>query len=330
MFYFFALVYTLLMPLLAYGLAYGSGGHPIDIIIRTGFLTVIGWLYILIMVSFGYESPNPLSRLDARISRFIRSALSYVRRAGQAVALALFAFLFVFTPSAHAAIALDNANAWDGGLNISGNYTEAYTNTAGTAMVLSVWTQTGTAYVPPSSVTWNGTNLVMKCEEHGNNGQFLDVSEWALASPATGSHTIQVNLTGTSVRNALQAVTLTGTNTVSPFGATNGNTSGTSPSTGSVAVTTTQANSWIVYGINSDGASMTTTGTNQTDRASVTTSGGYPNSISTQTTTTVGSYSGTWSFTGATSYTACGLEVKTPAVATPTSVILNLLRARWY
>lgn len=208
------------------------------------------------------------------------------------------------------ALAYDSSIAVDPGTNLSGSYSTAFTNTAGNVLVVSVWTRYGSAYTSPSSVTYNGVNLTKKVATNDGGSDFSEVSIWGLESPATGSNTLTVNLTGTSIRNAVQAVTLSGAD-AAPFGATGGAGSASSPSTGSFAITTTVANSFIIAAQNDDGSvPATVTGTNQTTRASVTAAGGYQNSITTQTTTTTGSYTNSWSFSGASGYAASGIEIK--------------------
>lgn len=242
--------------------------------------------------------------------------------------LVLLPLLFILPGSAHAAIAYDNSIAVDPGTNLSTSYSTSFTNTAGNALVVAVWTRYASAYTKPTSVTYNGVALTYLADYNDGAADYKDVSFWGLASPATGANTLTVNLTGTSIRNAVMAVSLTGA-AASPFGAVGGG-GASSASSGSFSVTTTAANSWIVGAESDDGGTAATvTGTNQTLRASVVAAGGYSNTISTQTTTSTGSYTNSWNFSATGAWAGGGVEVK-EATAAVGGGLVPLWRAFWF
>lgn len=207
------------------------------------------------------------------------------------------------------ALTLSNALAYDPGTNLTTSYTTSFTNTSGNALVVTVWTRYGAAFTSPTDVTYNGVSMTKLKEQDDGQGDFSRVSVWGLASPATGANNIVVSLTGTSIRNSMMVVSLNGAD-ASPFGATDGNGGLITNSNGTFSLTTTQANSWIVSHCFADGTGLITNGSNQTTQAN-NAPNGYYNNITTQTTTTAGSYTNSWSIAGTNAgWSAAGVEVK--------------------
>jgi hypothetical protein len=136
-----------------------------------------------------------------------------------------------------------------------------------------------------------------------------DLAIGYLVNPSTGSNSVVWGtLTNLSDWTAA-SVSLTGT-TATPS-SPGSNTATASSGTASVAVTTTAANSWVVgYCWQVGAAAFTITGTNQTSRNTVEDfDSSFISNISTQTTTTAGSYTSSWTFTS-TLWVALGLEIQ--------------------
>lgn len=137
------------------------------------------------------------------------------------------------------------------------------------------------------------TQQVVAGPDADNNKTYI----FTLGNPATGAHTLSCSFSGNASPVALAGISLTGTNTSSPAGANNTSTPASATSF-SLAVSTSFANSWIVDGCVTSsfggGDTMNATGTNQTSRQSSSVSGFGNMGASTQTTTTTGSYTGTW------------------------------------
>lgn len=248
--------------------------------------------------------PQRIPRLEV-----VRAPVAYVPGFGSLPSFSPYCF----------AIALDASSAADGGTNTATPASTSHTCTGSNlALATGIWNQAtsvGTRQTP-NSITYNsvslGTNKVVQDDATVLYTVFL----YGLAAPSTGANNLTWTYASSTIRNGNCNVSLSGCDP-SPFGNTNGATSGPSATTVSAAVTTTAANSWVVSFLNQDGTAgaSTTTGTNQTERTFVATAGGYMIDMSTQTTTTAGSYTAGWSMVGAGTMDMVSLEVKELATA---------------
>lgn len=161
------------------------------------------------------------------------------------------------------------------------------------------------AAVTSISVTYGGNAMTLIRTDS-------NVTLWQLIAPPTGSQTVAASWT-TSVFAEGGAVSLTGAAQTSPVGTT-GTTTAASTTSVSLAISTATANSFVVSFAGTDNAlyaSVSATGTNQTLRVSSKGSGQIWEMISTQTTTSAGSY--TAGFSGATfstTWTMQSAEIK--------------------
>lgn len=151
-----------------------------------------------------------------------------------------------------------------------------------------------------TGVTYNGVAMTQKVTKTQDADVLTEL--WYLASPATGSNTVEITYSGSITRRRGIAVSLTGTNGTTGVTASGGQGTGTSFS---LAATTQTDNSWIVDGYGDGGSgtglNFAATGTNQTQRAQVD-NDANPRTLglSTQTTTTAGSYTGSITLAAAT------------------------------
>lgn len=146
-----------------------------------------------------------------------------------------------------------------------------------------------------TAVTYGGVAMteIQSRQQLGN----AQVKLWYLIAPATGSNSVAIT-GGTSSMRA-SAVSFTGVAQTSPIGASNvgsANMTSTGPVKLNVAVTTTQANSWLVGAFTGEGSQATTdlSFTIGTERSEAAAGTGVASTAS-NTTTTTGSYSIEWS-----------------------------------
>lgn len=196
------------------------------------------------------------------------------------------------------AIAFDATSSLDG----AGSHFTTFTYNAtctGTGLTLTINTTANEVGAPTissmsfNSVACTGVNSVI----FGNSGTY----QWYQAGPSTGTHTLSITLNKSGLISS-GCMSFTGTNTV-PLGAFNTN-NNSSSTTSSVTLTTTSANSWIADCLFVSAGKSTVipvvTGTNQTSRF-VNDAFGVNNQLiagSSQTTTSAGSYTTSWSFSG--------------------------------
>lgn len=221
------------------------------------------------------------------------------------------------------AIAFDAASAGDGGTNTATPASTSHTCTGSNlALATGIWNQaTSGSRQTPNSITYAGVTLGANKVAQDNSATVLyTVFLYGQASPTTGTNNLTWTYASSAVRNGNCNVSMTGC-AASPFGAT-GNATVASSSSISASTTTTAANSWVVSFMNQDATAgqSTPTGTNQTERTFVATAGGYMIDMSTQTTTTAGSYTAGWSMTNPGTMDMVSLEVKELAASGPANV----------
>jgi len=179
--------------------------------------------------------------------------------------------------------------------------------TGGTNRILIV----STAENPATSVTYNGTSMTKATSTIGT-------SIWYLINPASGTHDIVVNASHAGF--SLSAVSLDNVDQSTGIGAvaTRDDGGATTASSGSLSLSTTHANSWIVDSLyvntNSSAADRhpTATGSNQTLRSApyINYSVEYGNGAqSTEMTTGTGSYTTSYSWTNSDWWTMSSVEV---------------------
>ncbi len=193
------------------------------------------------------------------------------------------------------AIAKDiTSTAAASGTNLTTDLTWTHTCTGSNlALVVGVVTQTATN-INPTSVKYNGVSMSLLTTQ-GNANPNLQLAVYYLANPTIGANTIDVNWSGASVaRSGAIAISLTGT-AASPAG--NGASNAQATTTPSLPTTTGTANSWIIdfLEVGNTPETATATGTNQTKQDSIIVLSNFEINISTQTTTTAGSYTNSWS-----------------------------------
>lgn len=215
------------------------------------------------------------------------------------------------------AIAFDAASSADlgtTGTSLTFSHTCTGSNltlTCGSAIGNSTSSGNGT-----SSITYNSVGLTSAASVGLNNDNRFNDSLWYLANPAIGANNVVITSLLSSSTITGGAISLSGT-AVSPAGNTATNFGNSS--TPSVSITTGTANSWVVNAIVLNntvaGANPSATGTNQTSRYQQTeAAGGRAICGSTQTTTTTGSYTSSWSI-NITAWGSVALEIK-PSTST--------------
>lgn len=173
------------------------------------------------------------------------------------------------------------------------------------------------------SATWNGSAMteVIKVTNATTDAY---VYIWKHLTPDSGTHNLVISQSGSSAVNG-GGVELTG---ASDTGATNSNNQ-TSNNAPTVALTTTVANSVVLNigtagGGDSSATTATATGTNQTERWQRTSGNSRDTFVSTQTTTTAGSYTSSWSLTASFATTMLAVEIK-PTIATANGNFLDFM-----
>lgn len=113
------------------------------------------------------------------------------------------------------AVAVESAASQISNISSNTSITYALTVTSGTAVVVGVTLRQGNTC---SSVTYAGSNLTQLGAV--TNGTDVRVELWGIVSPATGANNVVVThtATGSNGRVVSGAVSLTGTDTSSPFG----------------------------------------------------------------------------------------------------------------
>jgi len=139
--------------------------------------------------------------------------------------------------------------------------------------------------------TYNGDAMTLADEQIGTDALYTSI--YYLLAPDTGTHDIICSNNTSASGSTISALSFAGANT-SSVGASN-STYQSSASSISTALTTTNANSYVVALACRNGSTdaLTPTGTNQTQRTNVV--GESRCYTSTQTTTTAGSYTNAWS-----------------------------------
>lgn len=209
-----------------------------------------------------------------------------------------------------------------------------FSHTVASSAVLYVGVMNGFSGSPDTltSVTYNGVNLSLVSTYRNVTDSGISCSIWALDTPSSGTHNIVITYSDATLMLSGESISLLGTNTSGSAGASNGGVLNGSANTSiSTSITTTQANSLIVsIGINNQGTqTQSATGTNQTlqQQQDNTLVPGYGNSRSglyTQTTTTIGSYTNSFSTTGSSKNLGISaIEVKASTIQNLTLTAAN-------
>jgi len=226
------------------------------------------------------------------------------------------------------AIAYDNAVLDSSGSTNITTHTTANFTVTGSNITLTTcgYGQAGSATYP-SNFKWGGSGGTAMTTASANiwvTGAALSVSQWYLDDVAAATQTVYV-LYGTSQsRIGVGVLSLTGCASGS-LGAVNTNSSTTYGSGSTVAVTTTTANSFVLSRCSAnDTATASATGTNQTLRYDGNILGDHRAMGSSQTTTTAGSYTSSYTWTsGVGGWVISAMEVKAGV-----SPITNIADAR--
>lgn len=158
----------------------------------------------------------------------------------------------------------------------------------------------------PSGVTYNSVALTKAV----SNASPFNCSIWYLASPATGANNIVVSFAA-STKFGVGAVSFTGANIDSPLGITGSNEDGTGSTTASVTVTTQKNNSYLVDAAAINGNPTITLGGSQTSIVSQHNGGdNYDEYASYKATTTAGSATMQYTWTGAQIWQMCVAEIR--------------------
>ncbi len=176
-----------------------------------------------------------------------------------------------------------------------------------------------------TGVTYNGTSMTEVSTAQGFGSGTDKHRAWILVAPSSGANNIVVSLSG-ALRCEIYALSLTGANQAyQPDASSKTNGSSTSATN---SVTTIADNSWVVYGMEGNGSTGFSAGTNSTQVQYITNRGtiGYggpktPAGSFTQATTISGS--GQWTFRQVAIQPAGGIEFDSatnPSLATATSL----------
>lgn len=219
------------------------------------------------------------------------------------------------------AIAFDAASSGDGGIATTNTYSHTCT---GSNLTLTTHAMGVQSPIPTITATYNAVSMTQSATVTDASTSSR-VSIFTLASPSTGANNV-VTTTSASARNYGGSISMTGTDS-SPAGASNSGTG--SSTTPSIAVTTGTANSWVVNAVLLNGTIATlapsATGTNQTSRFQVDHVAGGTSAVgSTQTTTTTGSYTSSWSLGSSVLWVSVVLEIK--PLATPSTATGDFMR----
>lgn len=158
-----------------------------------------------------------------------------------------------------------------------------------------------------TSVTYNGDSLTLANSQVGDSR----IYQYYMVAPDVGTANVTVNFSGNS-DYSIVAINIVGVDQTDPIGTVGGGTG--SSSSPSHSITTEQADSFVVAGVAWGGRSSgapSATGTNQTARVAIDDgTNGFEYGSSTQTTTTTGSYTSSWSGGVSTGYAHGLIEVK--------------------
>lgn len=217
------------------------------------------------------------------------------------------------------AIAFDSTTS-STGTSVSG-LTYSFTNTAGDLVVVGVCLNDATT-ARTTGVTYAGVAMTKAVENNDDSpGSQTSTSIWYLASPATGANNVIISTNTSGININSGAISLSGTHTASPLGATTtkNQANGT---TCTQDLTTTYNNSIVIdcWGQSGTSTSVTATGSNQTARWTNSTS--RTAFGSTKTTTTAGAQTMSWSWTTSRVTGGCLAEFRELVVATPNRLAL--------
>lgn len=167
-----------------------------------------------------------------------------------------------------------------------------------------------------TDITYNGVAMTYSTEQV-NGSALAKVYQYYLIAPATGTHDIVVTYSG-NADYSVGGISLTGADQTSPKGAVGGGTgTGSAPSN---AVVTTFANSMVLSGVvwaGQNAGSCSATGTNQTTRYAIDNGSVFLEAGgSTQTTTTAGSTTSSWTGGASAGYAHSLTEIKEVQPAT--------------
>ncbi len=180
-----------------------------------------------------------------------------------------------------------------------------------------VHTQESSNQDSSTSHTVTGTSVYITSSAHGNNddsrylsGAYNSVAltnliensnpsrcaqVWGLVNPATGAHNLThhhkyANINGNTI------MSFSGVNQVTPTGTTGG--AGANSTSVSASVTSTAANSWLIDSCWTSTTGAITAGGSQTQKSQFDIQGSYAGGAGYQVTTTTGSYSNSYSWSG--------------------------------
>lgn len=201
--------------------------------------------------------------------------------------------------------------------------TVTWAHTCASGAVLYVGAGTNNQTQTVTGVTYNGTSMSLVDQIANTDACYGSI--WFLSNPSSGSNNIVVTYSASSTDSkGGVGVSFTGSDTT--FGAKNKTGVDPGDSSISTAVTTTAANS-IIFAIavqNGNSTSLTVSGTNQTQQdttGKLLGAGGFVRvSGSTQTTTTTGSYTSSWSSSPNEVMVQVAVEVLAASAAGPTNL----------
>ena len=184
--------------------------------------------------------------------------------------------------------------------------TYSHTVAAGAVLYVGVMSGFDSSQTDITSVTFNGDALSQVGSYEAITDSGLRLSMWKIDNPDSGTHDVVITYTDAVPMLTGSSISLLGADTSGSSGATDGTAvNGSTQIDLGQAITTTEPNSVNVsLSVNNQGAqTQSATGTNQTLQQQInnTLVGRYGNArtgISTQTTTTAGSYTSSFSTTG--------------------------------
>lgn len=194
----------------------------------------------------------------------------------------------------------------------SANGTVTISMTLGAGSQLSAQAEVNNPTVTLSA-TWNGSAMTQTLNV-SNTTTDANVYVWHLTNPSSGTHNLVISQSGASAVNG-GGVELIGANGT---GATNSNNQA-SNNAPTVTLTTANNDSLVINigtagGGDSSTTTATVTGTNQTERWQRTSGNSRDTFVSTQTTTSAGNYTSSWSLTSSFATTMLAVEIKAAAV----------------
>lgn len=243
--------------------------------------------------------------------------------------LSLLVAVAFLTPSF--AIAAISVDAHAQGSTLTGSTVSwSHTTTAGGVLVVGVGISNQTRTF--SSCTYN--SVPMGQVGFINGGDAGATAVYFLGSPASGTNTVLCTASANPDNSALGGVSVSFNGAHTSVGATS--TTGVSPAASSISTnlsTTVDSSMIFAFGFqNGNSTSFTVSGTNQTQQDTtglVTGAGGYGRfSGSTQTTTSSGSYTNSWSSSPNEVMKQVVVEIKPGSVSASTP-ILGLVGVRW-